>query len=326
MPRKKDPPPSALPLPLPLPRRSTRSSSRLSPPTDGDDFETLVVPIVGLGHSQEGLRQSTQPPPLVLVSDACKINKEVSDVPTVSVSLEDSKHDMGSNDMSGTLKQSMGAVEICSAGKSASAGGTCSPGLSVSGSSGSPVIQPKLVENVLGSGSSKETSGFGYAENTGSTPPATPLFSPEFKAMLSRTYLTTVLARGSLSGEGKSGHGRWGAMNRKAQTQVVVGPMNMPVADPVINLHEQEGSKLDPSTMEAMVHAIHTEVHESMEEGSVSQEEVVNNMHADDLVVGQEDGAAFHANIDAGVVSNMEQTNTGVTSLVVSELKLMGKE
>ncbi|KAI3711503.1 hypothetical protein L1987_70040 [Smallanthus sonchifolius] len=200
------------------------------------------------------------------------------------VSLEDSQHGLGSDDMSGALKHSMGAVEICSAKKSASAGGTCSPGLSVSGSSSSPVIQPKLVENVLGSGSSKETSGFGYAGNTGSTPPAIPLFSSAFKAMLSRTYLTTVLSRGSLSGEGNSGHGLWGAMNRKAQTQVAVGPMNMSVADPVINLHEQEG---------------------------VSQEEVVNNMHADDLVVGQEDGAAFHANIDAGVVSNMEQTNTG---------------
>ncbi|KAI3724757.1 hypothetical protein L1987_64522 [Smallanthus sonchifolius] len=104
MPRKKEPPPSALPS-----RRSTRANNRFS------DSEPLVVPMVGLGSNQEADVRISQPPsmeipldmnkdarpilsdarsgmpPIQDVSiekDACRMNKEQSTVPGSNTSSE----------------------------------------------------------------------------------------------------------------------------------------------------------------------------------------------------------------------------------------------
>ncbi|KAI3813971.1 hypothetical protein L1987_18707 [Smallanthus sonchifolius] len=103
MPRKKEPPPSALPS-----RRSTRASNRSSDALDGSDLESLVMPVVGLGSNLEAEARGPQPPTIVISSeldkgarpiksdarsgmpsllavnlekDACQVNKEQLTVP-----------------------------------------------------------------------------------------------------------------------------------------------------------------------------------------------------------------------------------------------------
>ncbi|KAI3813973.1 hypothetical protein L1987_18710 [Smallanthus sonchifolius] len=110
MPRKKEPPPSALPS-----RRSTRASNRSSDALDGFDLESLVMPVVGLGSNLEAKARGPQPPTIVISSeldkgarpiksearsgmpsllavnlekDACQVNKEQSTVPGSNTSSE----------------------------------------------------------------------------------------------------------------------------------------------------------------------------------------------------------------------------------------------
>ncbi|KAI3814427.1 hypothetical protein L1987_14067 [Smallanthus sonchifolius] len=90
MPRKKDPPPSALP-----PRRSNRGASKSASHVDGEDMEPLVVPM-GLRETQEGLAASPQPPTLPPNTVACDTNKESSGIPSVSVSSNTSEQALGS--------------------------------------------------------------------------------------------------------------------------------------------------------------------------------------------------------------------------------------
>ncbi|KAI3825963.1 hypothetical protein L1987_07744 [Smallanthus sonchifolius] len=167
MPRKKDPPPSALP-----PRRSTRGVSKSASLTDGEDSEALVVPLVGLRDSQKGLTRSLQPPSVVLNMDVCDINKEVSAIPSVSVSLDDSEQVLGLSRKDGSSNNSPAAAGCLLAGNTGFTGTAAIAGLSDSDSSESPGVQ------YLHTGSLEQ-------------PPVTPLFSPEFKAMLGREYPKT---------------------------------------------------------------------------------------------------------------------------------------
>ncbi|KAI3714445.1 hypothetical protein L1987_73047 [Smallanthus sonchifolius] len=79
MPRKKDPPPSSLP-----PRRSTRGASKSTSLMDGEDAETPMVPLVGIGETQVGNPRSPQQPFLPSGSNMCHVNKEVSIMPSVT--------------------------------------------------------------------------------------------------------------------------------------------------------------------------------------------------------------------------------------------------
>ncbi|KAI3696556.1 hypothetical protein L1987_79575 [Smallanthus sonchifolius] len=74
MPKKNDPPPSAL-----LPRRSTRGTSKLPSQSEGDETEILGAPHVGKVDLQEGL--ASTPQPLLMNTTVCDINKESSDPP-----------------------------------------------------------------------------------------------------------------------------------------------------------------------------------------------------------------------------------------------------
>ncbi|KAI3823024.1 hypothetical protein L1987_10627 [Smallanthus sonchifolius] len=97
MPRKKEPPPSALP-----PRRSARGLSR-SASSDADDSVELGVPSVGREETPEGLATSPPPPLLHPSTGFCETNKEISDIPSVSMYLNASEQDLGSfmNESSG---------------------------------------------------------------------------------------------------------------------------------------------------------------------------------------------------------------------------------
>ncbi|KAI3810716.1 hypothetical protein L1987_20338 [Smallanthus sonchifolius] len=136
MPRKKEPPPSALPS-----RRSTRANNRFS------DSEPLVVPMVGLGSNQEADVRISQPPsmeipldmnkdarpilwdarsgmpPIQDVSiedDACRMNKEQSTVPGSNTSSECSSASV--RDMDSTADKVGLSTPISSAGKTVSTG------------------------------------------------------------------------------------------------------------------------------------------------------------------------------------------------------------
>ncbi|KAI3827119.1 hypothetical protein L1987_01183 [Smallanthus sonchifolius] len=140
--------------------------------TDGDEFENLVVPLVGLGDSQDDSLRSPYPPPLVLSPNRCNINKEVSSVPSVSVSLDYSEQDLDAKNTHGTAKNSSGTAGNSLAEKSGSAGGASFPGLSVSDSPGSPGVLTMHKETMMGSSPSEELSGFRSAGNTGGGHPA----------------------------------------------------------------------------------------------------------------------------------------------------------
>ncbi|KAI3670899.1 hypothetical protein L1987_87543 [Smallanthus sonchifolius] len=220
MPRKKGPPPSALPT-----RRSTWGVSKPASTTEGEELEALV----GLEVSQEGSRSSTPPPLSVLDPDFCKMNKEVSAFPSVTASLDASEHHMNMGNQSGSGKTSTGDGGTLSektgvAGKTGLAGDENFVGLSESDSSGSPGVQ-----STKDLGSSEGLAGLGSAEKTLATPPVTPLFSPEFKAMiLARNYSNSVFKPREPSGrEIKSGHGLWGGTASSQELSDGFGATNM---------------------------------------------------------------------------------------------------
>ncbi|KAI3786730.1 hypothetical protein L1987_40634 [Smallanthus sonchifolius] len=194
MPRKKEPPPSALP-----PRWSATGLSR-SASSDADDSVELEVPTVGLGETQEGLATSPSPPLLHPGTVLCETNKEISGIPSVSVSLNASEQDLGSFVSEGTKKIS-GVAE-----KTGLAGSTAG----LSDTDGSPGVQSLYTDGGKSSCSRNESSGVRYAVAE-STPPVTPLFSPKFKAMIGSEYpLRKVFStRPQLSGEATRGHGLW---------------------------------------------------------------------------------------------------------------------
>ncbi|KAI3762218.1 hypothetical protein L1987_52643 [Smallanthus sonchifolius] len=83
--------------------------------------------------------------------------------------------------------------------------------MSDSDSSGSPGVQSLRADGGNSSSSVKETDGLWYAVAS-SYPRGTPLFSPEFKAMLGRDYPKTRIVfspRAPLSGEAAVGRGLW---------------------------------------------------------------------------------------------------------------------
>ncbi|KAI3823039.1 hypothetical protein L1987_04464 [Smallanthus sonchifolius] len=129
MPRKKNPPPSSLP-----PRRSTRGASKSTSLIDGEDVETPMVPLVGLGDTQYDNTGSLQQPFLSSGSNLCNVNKDVSIVPSVTVSLDESEKVLGSINKDEFLENSA-AVGVSLAEKPGFAGN--SAGLSDLDSSGS---------------------------------------------------------------------------------------------------------------------------------------------------------------------------------------------
>ncbi|KAI3815639.1 hypothetical protein L1987_15316 [Smallanthus sonchifolius] len=244
MPRKKDPPPSVL-----LPRRSTRGVTKSTSITDGEDSATLVVSCVGLGDSQTGFEKTPQPPSLDSTTNVCGINKEVSLIPSVSVSLDEPEQDMGLNHSDASFH----VAGISLAGKTGLAGCAGSVGMSDSDSSGSPGVQSMSMGRVNHSGSVTDVGGVGYAAAS-SNPPVKPLFSPEFKAMLGRNYLKTQLVfspRAPLSGDVKVGTGLW---SRMAPSQTVSDDSNVPD----MGMHEK-GGEFVPD-----VHVLHDGVHEQV--------------------------------------------------------------
>ncbi|KAI3811162.1 hypothetical protein L1987_20879 [Smallanthus sonchifolius] len=179
MPRKKDPPPSTLP-----PRRSTRGVSKSTSFTAGEEAEALVVPLVGLGDNQESFSRSLLPPLLKSGMNMCNINKESSIVPSVSVSLDESEQGLGLIKKDDFLKDPNVAGNSLP-GKSGFVGP--STGLSESDSSGSPGFQGLHTGGGMNSSPVNETARVGYAVTDS---PATPLFSPEFKASWGYDYLS----------------------------------------------------------------------------------------------------------------------------------------
>ncbi|KAI3814428.1 hypothetical protein L1987_14068 [Smallanthus sonchifolius] len=247
MPRKKDPPPSALP-----PRRSNRGASKSASHVDGEDTVPLVVPIVGLGETQEGLAASSQPPPLPPNTVACDTNKESSGIPSVSVSSNTSEQALGSfsNEES---EKSVDAGKPDLAGKLGLA--RCMAGLSVSDSSGSPGVQVLYTDGGNCSSSMNAPGGVGYAV-ANSRPRRTPLFSPEFKAMLGRDYPKTRTVFGP-SAEAVVGSGLWEGKPKHAESEGVsvthssgmhapVQPKGLPHVSDMQELQGDLGTKLDP--------------------------------------------------------------------------------
>ncbi|KAI3797116.1 hypothetical protein L1987_39809 [Smallanthus sonchifolius] len=332
MPRKNDQPPSALPS-----RRSAKGTAK-SASTEGEEVEAPALPSVGLGESQKGPIRSPQPPSLVLPIKVCNTNKENSTIPSVTVSLNDSEQDAGMDKANDSAKKSYGiegffpaenldSADFYPAGKSTSAGTASLAGMSPLDSSGSPGVQSNV-----GSGYSEELDGFGM----GSTQPAMPLFSPEFKAMLGRTYPTSVFKpRDPPSGE--SGQGRM-AQTGLSQDMSMHG-VEVGLPKPTLT-KDVEGTNLLPvhDTMELEIES-HTDENMCMEGGElpmqphevaadqeVSVETLHGNMHADDdgaTVASTIDGVALGLNNGTDMVqesvgpvhvSSVEEVNVGLDS------------
>ncbi|KAI3712122.1 hypothetical protein L1987_70671 [Smallanthus sonchifolius] len=123
---------------------------------------------VGLGDSQTGFERAPQPPSLDSTTNVCDINKEVSLIPSVSVSLDESEQDMGLNQSDASFH----AAGISLAGKTGLAGCAGSAGMSDSDSSGSPGVQSLSTGRVNHSGSVTEVGGVGYAAASSNPPVA----------------------------------------------------------------------------------------------------------------------------------------------------------
>ncbi|KAI3827921.1 hypothetical protein L1987_02010 [Smallanthus sonchifolius] len=247
MPRKKDPPPSVLP-----PRRSTRGVAKSTSISDGEDSATLVMPCVGLSDSQTGFERAPQPPSLDSTTNVCDINKEVSLIPSVLVSLDESEQDMGLNQSDASFH----ATRISLPGKTGLVGCACFAGMSDSDSSGSPGVKYLSTGRVNHSGSVTEVGGVGYAA-VSSNPPVRPLFSPVFKAMMGRNYLKTQSVfspRAPLSGDVKVGTCLWSSM---APSQTVSDVSNVPD----MGEHDKGGEFVSD------VHVFHDGVHEQVAKG-----------------------------------------------------------
>ncbi|KAI3726587.1 hypothetical protein L1987_66385 [Smallanthus sonchifolius] len=266
MPRKKDPPPSALPT-----RRSTRGVSKPASTAEGEDAEALV----GLEVSQEGSCSSNPPPLSVLDPVFRNMNKEVSAVPSVTVSLDASEQHMNMGNQSGSGKRSTGdggtlagikgvAGTTGLARKTGLASDENFAGLSESDSSGSPGVQ-----SMKDLGSSESLAELGSAGKTLATLPVTPLFSPEFKAMiLART--SVFKPREHSGGEIKSGHGLWGGMASSQELSDGFGATNMQGDEDLSRPHiDSEGLVTDSP-----------ELHVSSDvQAHVEEEDLGNHMH-----------------------------------------------
>ncbi|KAI3762961.1 hypothetical protein L1987_53406 [Smallanthus sonchifolius] len=172
MPRKKDPPPSAL-----SPHRSTKGIFKSTSLIDEEEAETRLGSTVGLGDSQEGCARSPPPPILVPIVDVCDTNKEVSLIPSVSVSLDDSEQ-------VGEASRKEESLKNYATGKPGFTGNYA--GMADSESSGSLGVQ--LLRLSYGSSSS------------------------EFKAMLTRDYPRTrkvFSPRAPVSGNASMSRGLW---------------------------------------------------------------------------------------------------------------------
>ncbi|KAI3704065.1 hypothetical protein L1987_74272 [Smallanthus sonchifolius] len=203
MPRKKEPPPSALSS-----RWSTRGATRSIPVVEGSDLKPLTMPPVGLGVIQENYATVSMPPTSLPMDEgrieACKVNKESSTIPSSATdassesltgdtgwfppkSLEMQKNMMEkSNDLSSGSKATPDSVGTSPAGKSWSAGILCSAGKSGSDSTGTSVVKSGLryALNGLDSNGSDGIVGVDAAGKPGFTPAPMAVFSPSFKAMI----------------------------------------------------------------------------------------------------------------------------------------------
>ncbi|KAI3732515.1 hypothetical protein L1987_63720 [Smallanthus sonchifolius] len=230
-------------------------------------MDALETP-VGLGAPQEELLTSAPQPLSVLDRDICNLNKELSAVPSVTVSLDASEHNMDMTNTSGSGKASSCGIGNTPAGKIGLAGKTGlagEDGLSASDSSGSPGVHSM---NDLGL--SDGLAGFGSARNTPPPPPVTPLFSLEFKAMiLAKNYMTSVFKpRDPYSGEVKSVYGLWGGM---ASTQVM--------ADGLGAMHKQGDEDLRRPHSEGLVTDL-SGVHVSSDvQAPLDVEDLVSHLH-----------------------------------------------
>ncbi|KAI3763237.1 hypothetical protein L1987_53690 [Smallanthus sonchifolius] len=267
MPRKKYPSPSTLP-----PRRSTRGASKSTSLIDGEDVESPVVPLVRLGDTQEGYAESLQPPPLTSGTNMCNLNKEILIVPSVSVSLDESERGLGPINKDELLKKSA-AAGVSLARKPGFAGN--SAGLWDSDSSGSPGIQSLHT----GCGNNpcmvNESVEIGYAI-AGSTPPVTPLFSPEFKAMLGREYLrkTVFSPRPSLSGEATGGRGLWdGLAQRRSESIRESGSLPV-VHGPLPDVHMHVHVPGEGAEHGSAMHSAHAKVGTTLSSGIALDEGV----------------------------------------------------
>ncbi|KAI3783234.1 hypothetical protein L1987_42310 [Smallanthus sonchifolius] len=267
MPRKKDPPPSTL-----LPRRSARGASKSTSLLDGEDAESFVVPLVGFGDTRVG-EDSLQPSLLPSGTNLCNINKEISLVPSVTVSLVESEQGLRSINKENFLENSASAGTLL-AGKTGLAG-------SVTGlSDGSTGVRSF-------SGSRNDTDGVGFAVAS-PKPPVTPLFSPEFKAMLGREYprKTVFSPRPMLSGEATEGRGLWDGLPQ-SRSESFGESISMPVAhgsspDVGVHVHMPE----DGDEHGSAVHSVHAKEGTNLssgvalDEGVQATTKVWNGMHA----------------------------------------------
>ncbi|KAI3745546.1 hypothetical protein L1987_58660 [Smallanthus sonchifolius] len=295
MPRKKDPPPSAL-----SPRLSNKGASKSTYHADEEDLE----PIVGLGETQEGLATSPQPPPLPPSTVVCDTNKEISGIPSVLVSSNASEQALGSFRSEGTEKISTVAGKLDLAGKPSLAGSMAG----LSESDGSPVVQSLYTDGGNSSCSMNESGGVGYVV-AGSTPPVTPLFSPEFKAMLGREYLrkTVFSPRPTLSGEAMGGRGLWdGLAQRRSESigeSVSLSVVHVPLPD--VHVHVPEEGDEHGSA----VHSAHAKVGTTLslgialDEGVQASTELGNGVH-----VSTEMGNLLH-----GVALGLNPSEEGAT-------------
>ncbi|KAI3724753.1 hypothetical protein L1987_64518 [Smallanthus sonchifolius] len=267
MPRKKDPPPSTLP-----PRRSARGASKSTSLLDGEDAESFVVPLVGFGDSQVG-EDSLQPSLLPSGSNLCNINKEISLVPSVTVSLDESEQGLRSINKEKVLENSASTGTLL-AGKTGLAGSVTEL------SDGLPGVRSL-------SGSRNDSDGVGFAVAS-PKPPATPLFSPEFKAMLDREYPRKMVfsPRPMLSGEATEGRGLWDGLPQ-SRSESVGESISMPVAhgsspDVGVHVHVPE----DGDEHGSAVHSVHAKEGTNLSsgvalyEGVQATNKVWNGMHA----------------------------------------------
>ncbi|KAI3677390.1 hypothetical protein L1987_87017 [Smallanthus sonchifolius] len=282
MPRKKEPPPSALP-----PRRSARGLSR-SVSSDADDSVELGVLTVGLGESHEGLATSSPPPLLHQSTVFYETNKEISGIP--SVSLNASEQDLGSFVSEGTEKISRAA------GKS----GLARSPSGLSDSAGSPVVQSLYTSGGNSSCSMHESSGGRYAVAE-STPMVTPLFSPEFKAMIGRDYpMRTVFSPSpALSGEATRSHGLWdGLAQRRSKSIGESGSLpivHVPLSDVHVHVHAPEEGVEHGSD----VHGTHAKVGTTLSSGIAIDEGVqVSTELGNGVHVSTEMGDLLHGGGD----------------------------
>ncbi|KAI3809587.1 hypothetical protein L1987_19182 [Smallanthus sonchifolius] len=264
MPRKKDPPPSALPT-----RRSTRGVSKPASTAEGEDAEALV----GLEVSHEGSCSSNPPPLSVLDPEFCNMNKEFSAIPSVMVSLDASEHHMNMGNQSGSGKRSTGD------------GGTLAGITGVAGTTG--------LAGKRDLGSSGSLAELGYAGKTLATPPVTPLFSPEFKAMiLART--SVFKPREHSGGVIKSGQSLWGGMASSQELSDGFGATNMQGDEDLSRPHiNSEGLVTDSPELHV---SSDVQAHVEVENLGNHMHDILGHVHTNE---GKEQGSSLDGHVQS---------------------------